>query len=447
MSIKASIRDMNLGAMKATLAPFALGEEAEKGLKKLLNIDIVTLGQGGGRIGAELARFGWDTWMVNSAEVDMVEHDWIKNKIMLRDPDRGNLQGTAKNAAIGHAIAEKNVNEFKKIAIETQYSDLVVVTVALGGGQGNGAIPTAIEWISKVRDLAEKRTEKGNPTIMVIASLPARDESNPNVWLNAASGIKKLQEYINEKKIGACCLIDNELIRDYYERHEKLVYMNRVFSALDYSNIMMARSLFETFILSVLSGQASMDSTEILEILSTPGWLTINRKEVVHTKDIDLNYEINSLFTENEVLASLDVSNSIAGGIAVITSAHNQLAAELVDQVKPIANRMLGRPSVLHSGILQTSSLYKKTYLIGLAVTPSLPEGISVSLIKKYKEEKGRKEEKEAAARAASTIFDDIEDIFSSNVKKQTRKGTVTLDDLEPVNEKPKTRKVCFSDL
>ncbi|AQT86989.1 cell division protein FtsZ (plasmid) [Paenibacillus larvae subsp. larvae] len=445
MPIKPSFKDMNLGAMKAALAPFALGEEAEKGLKKLLNIDIVTLGQGGGRIGAELARFGWNTWMVNSAEVDMAEHDWIKNKIMLRDPDRGNLQGTGKNAAIGHAIAQKNVNEFKKIAIETQYSDLVVVTVALGGGQGNGAIPTAIEWISKARDLAEKRTEKGNPTIMVIASLPARDESNPNVWLNAASGIKKIQEYINEKKIGACCLIDNELIRDYYERQEKLIYMNRVFSALDYSNIIMARSLFETFILTVLSGQASMDSTEALEILSTPGWLTINRKEIVHTKDLDLNYEINSLFTENEVLASLDVSNSIAGGIAVITSAHNQLAAELVDQVKPIANKILGRPSVLHSAILQTNSINKKTFLIGFAVTPSLPDTITGSLIGKYREEKQRKEEREAAARQASAAFEDIEDIYTK--PKAQSKNPITLDELDGKEEPKQKRAITFDDL
>ncbi|MGF7034057.1 hypothetical protein J2T17_005005 [Paenibacillus mucilaginosus] len=44
--------------------------------------------------------------MVNSASVDMEEHDWIprERKVFLSDPERGKLEGTAKNAAIGHAI-------------------------------------------------------------------------------------------------------------------------------------------------------------------------------------------------------------------------------------------------------------------------------------------------------------------------------------------------------
>ncbi|SED12499.1 hypothetical protein [Paenibacillus sp. GP183] len=446
--LKTNFKEMDLGAIRSTIAPFALSTEVEQRLKDVLNINIVTLGQGGGRKGAELARFGWDIWMVNSATVDMQEHDWIERKIILTDPERGKLEGTAKNAAIGHSIAQKNINAFKKIAIETQDSDLLILTVALGGGQGNGAIPTAAEWITKVREMAGKITEKGNSSVMVVASLPARDESNPDIWQNALSGLKYLQDLISEKKIGSVILIDNELIRNYYEKQEPLTYHNRSFSALDYSNIMLARTFFEIMVLPLLSGQVSMDSAELIEILTTPGWLTINKREFTYDNEINLEYEIDSLFKNNEVFASLDVGNTLAGGIALITSKHKSLPPSIVDQVKPITNKILGKPSILHSAVIQTNSLTAKSFLMGLAVTPKLPDSILETLMSKYTEEKRRKEEKELATRQVSAALEGFDSVFAKTTTTVAAKKKVTLDDLmDQGNNTTEKKRVTLEDI
>ncbi|MFC5449118.1 hypothetical protein ACFPOG_12670 [Paenibacillus aestuarii] len=446
MPVKLSFKEMDIGAIYKVLASFAKGPEVEQKLKSLLDVNIVTLGQGGGRKGAEMGRFGWDIWMVNSATVDMAEHDWIERKIKLEDPDRGKLEGTAKNAGIGHAIAQKNVAQFKKIAVETQDSDLVMVTVALGGGQGNGAIPTATEWLIKVRELAGKKTEKDNSTIVVVASLPTRDEANPDIWRNALSGIKLLQDLINQKKIGSVILVDNELIRNYYERNNPLVYNGKTFSALDYSNIMLARTFFEVMVLPLLSGPVSMDSAELMEILTTPGWLTINRTTLSFKDDIDVEREVELLFNDNEVFASLDISSAIAGGIALVTSKSRVIAPSIIDSVKPVANKILGKPSILHSAVIQSNSITDTSYLLGLAVAPSLPDSITQSLMNRYEEEKRRKEERELAARQASAALAGFDDVFSQ-ASRTTEKKRISLDDLEMPAPQQEKKKITIDDL
>jgi len=450
MALKTAFKEMTLGAIYKSLAPFATSPEVEKRLKDVLNIHIVTLGQGGGRKGAELARFGWDLWMVNSASVDMAEHDWIEKKVFLSDPDRGKLEGTAKNASIGHAIAQKNIPKFKQIAIETQDSDLVMVTVALGGGTGNGAIPTALEWLHKARKLADKMTEKGNPTIMVIASIPSRDEANPDIWKNALSGLKALQDLIDEKKIGSVILVDNEFVRNYYERQDPMVHQGKKLSALDYSNVLVARTFFEIMIIPLLSGQVSMDSSELLEILTTPGWLTINRK-ILNTSlgtKLNLEHDIEQLFQSNEVFSSIDIQDSLAGGIALLTNKSVSLPPSIVDQVKPITNKVLGRPSVLHSAIIQSNTVSDTAFLIGLAVSPKAPEAILTSLLDKYNEEKKRKGEKEQVARNKSSILAGFsDDVYTTTKTASVGKKKVTLEDLEQQDSRPTKKRITAEDL
>lgn len=446
MAIKPYFKEMDLGAIHHLLAPFAKSPEIEKRLEDMLSLNIITLGQGGGRKGAELGKFGWDVWMVNSAQVDMAEHDWIERKIVLTDPDRGKLEGTAKNATIGFQIANKNVDQFKKIAVETQETNLRIVTVALGGGQGNGSLPVALDWLIKVQDLAELRTERGNPTIMVIASLPSRDESNPDVWKNALSGLQYLQEQINQKNIGAVLPVDNELIRNYYR--QPLEYAGKRYSALDYSNTIVARTLFEVLSLPLLSGQVAIDSAELLDILTTPGWLTVNRREVsADIKPSTIEFELQELFGGSEVFASLDVSDATAGAIAVITGS-TMLSPDLVDQVKPITSKLLGRPSVLHHAVINTPAAKDEMYLLGLATTSNFPDTLLRSLTDKYEEETKRKEEKEA--RAKKEILSGFQSAYSSvaATSQSKSKKSVSLDDLmDKPSAGPVKKKVSLDDL
>jgi cell division GTPase FtsZ len=445
MSLKSSFREMNLGAIYTSLAPFAKSTEVEGKLSSILNLNIVTLGQGGGRKGAELARFGFDIWMVNSATVDMDEHHWIDQKIVLQDPDRGKIEGTAKNAAVGHDIAQKNVQAFKEIAVATQEADLVVVTVALGGGQGNGAIPTALEWISKVRKMVDSRPD--HPQIMVIASIPSRDESNPEIWKNALSGLKVLQNMISEKLIGAVIPVDNELIRNYYERQTPLQHNGKIFSALDYSNITVAKTLFEILTIPLLGGLMSLDSAELLEILSTPGWLTLNRRSLDSTDNLES--DIQELFRNSEILAKLDVQKTLAAGIALVTNGTKSVPPSLVDSIKPTTNKVLGKPPVLHSAVIQSNYHGTQSFLIGLASTSALPDALLDSLLAKYEEEEERKRQREEEARRQNSKLSGFADVFASKnqVAATSQKRKVSLDELDGNTQSAPKPKVSLDDL
>ncbi|MEF3313829.1 hypothetical protein PV433_33640 [Paenibacillus sp. GYB004] len=451
MPLKFSFRDMKLGAIYSQLAPFAKGgSEAEARLKDMLDLQIITLGQGGGRLGAELARFGFDSWMVNSASSDWSEQNWIDDgrKILLTDPERGKLEGTAKNAGIGHMIAQKNVQEFKKLALETQDADFLIVKVALGGGTGNGSLLTALEWISKVRDMASMRTERGNATIMVVASIPSRDEANPEIWRNTLSGIKVLQDFIDNKKIGTVLPVDNEFMRNFYEREQPLVHQQRTLSALDYSNVIVARTLFEALCIPLLGGQVAMDYTELVEIFSTPGWMTINRAEIHNQEELNVPLTIDSLFKQNEVFASLEVAKSLAGGIAVITGPRRKLSAASIDSIKPTTNELLGRPPVLHTAVLESNSINDNTsYVLGMSVTPSLPETLLDTLMQRYQQEKERREQLEAAARQTNSKLTGFDDVFSQ-AAATSQKKRITLDELELGDVQPAPKKrISIEDL
>lgn len=450
MGIKTSFREMNLGPLYDSLAAYAKAPAVEQRLNQLFSLYIVSLGQGGGRVGAELAKFGWDIKMVNSASVDMEEHKWIstKNKVMLEDPERGKLQGTAKNARIGYEIAQKNVNQFKKIGIDSQDSDLAIVTVALGGGQGNGSIPLAIDWLANVRERAGLVTERGNPTIMVVASIPSRDESNPDVWLNALSGLKKLQEYIDQKQVGSVLVIDNEFVKNYYERDRQVEHNGRPLSALDYSNMILARTLFETLVIPLLGGQVSMDSAELLEILTTPGWLTLNRRNI-RGENVNIESELQNLFLRSEVFASIDVKNAIAGGIALISNGTTQIKPSQIDSIKPITNTLLGQPSILHTAVAETQYNRDNSYLLGLAVTPTFPEAILDALMNKHEEELQRKKEREQSGRVMSNRLQNFDDVYSAQRETAAAGGRkkITLDDLEEPVDKPTKKKITLDDL
>lgn len=444
-----SLSNLNLGAIRELLSPFALSNAVELQFDKLLKYYVIGLGQGGGRICAEISRFGYDACLVNSATVDMREHDdhvWIKKKVILDDPDRGKIEGTAKNAALGHQLALKNLDKIKEVALDTQDADFVWVTVSLGGGTGNGALKTMLEWLVKVKELTGARTETGNMPIGVIASIPSRDESNPFVWQNAANGLKLLQEMINEKKIGSVLLVDNEKIAQYYTR-EPFYYRGKPFGMLDYSNIVIATSLFECSVVPVLKSQISMDTAELLEIFSTSGWLTLSKKRIVG-QELDLEKDLHDVFFNNEILAELDLSNTIACGLAVITSQQRALDPKTMDHIQPAVNKILNHPSIFHCSLAQSGALQNETVLLGMAVVPSLPEKLIATILEKYHEEKQRKQEKEEKSRVSLSAFDQIENVYD-NVQVGKRKKAITLEDLQEFDApaKPQKKRITLDDL
>ena len=118
--IKSFRKNENLGAIKAILSPHLLNRELETEMKRFPAQAIVGLGQGGGRIAAELSRFGFPTFLLNSSKSDMDEHKHLipeERRIVTSSKDYPELEGTDKNAQLGFEIAKENAQLYNQVEI------------------------------------------------------------------------------------------------------------------------------------------------------------------------------------------------------------------------------------------------------------------------------------------------------------------------------------------
>ncbi|MEH6945416.1 cell division protein FtsZ, partial [Bacillus sp. JJ722] len=202
-----------VGATKALLSEHVNSDEVKTELDRFLSMTVIGLGQGGGRIAAELSRFGMPTYILNSSKTDMDEHNKLipdSRRILTKSKQYNEIEGTSKNAALGFQIAKENQDEYKKVALneDVQNADFVWVSVSLGGGTGNGALKVALAFLSKVR--SNRSLPNGKIPLGIICSIPSKDERGSTFRKNALAGISELQKLITEGKIGSVLVIDNE---------------------------------------------------------------------------------------------------------------------------------------------------------------------------------------------------------------------------------------------
>jgi tubulin-like protein CetZ len=438
-----SMNELNsLGALKALLSPHINSDELNAALHRFPKQAIVGLGQGGGRMAAELSRFGFPTFLLNSSVSDMNEYEKLipeERRIETKSQEFPHLEGTDKDAQLGYQIAIENKAKYVQVATEDEVQDaeFVWVCVSLGGGTGNGALPVALNYLSQVRK--NSALPGGKIPLGVICSLPSIDEKGSAFRKNALAGINLLEKYIKEEKIGSVLVIDNQKISDYYNNAPLITSQGTQIDARSYSNMIVASSLFEVGILPLLRGRVVLDKTELLSTWATPGWLSISKRTVAEDafEQINFDTEITSLFKDNEVLAKYDFERAITGATAIIYPDGKHLSPKIADEVYKYASDLLG--SKVNHGVY-TSRQIKNILLYGLAVVNEPP--VRLEELKSEKSEWERIEKAQVEARKqASSGLDEFDDFFKVNTLSESRKTRLSAEDLlgdEPQVNKPK---------
>lgn len=438
--IKSFTENEKLGAIKALLSPHLLSDEVKSEMSRFPSQAIIGLGQGGGRIAAELSRFGFPTFLLNSSKSDMEEHRNLipeEKRIVTSSSDYPELEGTDKNAQLGFEIARENADLYKKVALDDsiQEAEFVWICVSLGGGTGNGALKVALTYLSKVREA--RALPGGKIPLGVICSLPSTDEKGSAFRKNALAGISVIQQFINENKMGAAIVIDNEKMKDYYAKSPLTTYGGTEIDAKSYSNMVIASALAEVSTLPLLDGRSVFDKTELLTTLSTPGWLSISKNKDLKNDD-NLQSVITELFKNNEVLASYDIQDAVAGAVAVMYPSTKNISPKIADDVYKYTSDLLN--SKVNLSITKNSKL-ESLALYGLAVYPTPSIRIKEIREELTKWETIEKEQAEAKKQAASSLgLDDFNDFFSSGEKSSSRKK-LTLDDLDDFGESDAAKK------
>ncbi|KAF0817188.1 cell division GTPase FtsZ [Cytobacillus firmus] len=446
MMIKAFGENEKLGAIKALLSPHLLSDELKSEMDRYPSQAIIGLGQGGGRIAAELSRFGYPTFLLNSSKSDMEEHKNLipeTHRIVTSSKDFPELEGTDKNAQLGFEIAKENADLYKKVALDdaVQDSEFVWVCVSLGGGTGNGALKVALAYLSKVRE--NRALPGGKIPLGVICSLPSSDERGSAFRRNALAGISVIQQLMNENKMGAAVVIDNEKMKDYYANSPLKTYGGLEIDAKSYSNMVIASALAEISSLPLLDGRSVFDKTELLTTLSTPGWLSISKHKELRN-DENIESVIGNLFNNNEVLATYKVQNAVAGAVAVLYPSSKNISPKIADDVFRYTSDLLD--TKVNLSISKNSKLENLT-LYGLAVYPSPSVRIQQLREELSQWEQLEKEQEEAKKQASSALgLDEFDDFFSSG-NTTVRRKKMTLDDLEFEDNENKPKKAKVADL
>ncbi|MEW9673591.1 cell division protein FtsZ [Ammoniphilus sp. 3BR4] len=425
----------NLGALKALLSRHVLSSELESEFSRFPSQAIVGLGQGGGRIAAELSRFGFPTFLLNSSKSDMNEHRGLipdERRIETKHTGYPALEGTDKNAQLGYEIAVENKDTYKLIAVEQdiQNAEFVWVCVSLGGGTGNGALKVALSYLSQIRSRRAIPTSDGNKIPLgVICSLPSKDEKGSAFRKNALAGINVLSQLMRERKIGSVLVMDNQKISDYYN-DPLTTTQGMEIDARSYSNMVVASTLFEICTLPLLGGRSVFDKTELLSTLSTPGWLSISKMNdltIDNEDSINFEAEITRLFKDNEVLADYRFDKALAGAIAVIYPEGKNISPKIADAVYGHASELLN--TKVNQAISKSRHL-QEILFYGLAVVAEAPVRIHQLLEEKNEWESIEEEQRKAQQEIATAGLDEFDDFFTTKKKLTHTRQNIGFDDL-----------------
>lgn len=433
----------DLGVANRIMEEHLKTPEVNKNKDKFVKFAFIGLGQGGGRIAAEFSRYRFPTYLFNTSESDMAEHEKLiprENRILTTSTQtKHNVEGTDKNADLGYTIASETENQRKYATVmmkpEVMDADFVWVTVSLGGGTGNGALPVVLNMLQKVRK--KKRFTVDRVPFGVICSLPPKDEVGSKIRENAIKGIDELKRLISEGEIGSVIVIDNEKLNENFLSEELVNKATGDFiDAKSYANIMVSLAVVETAAIPLLKGRMVLDMAEYLGTISTPGWLSISKAKVSDVNGLDV--VVKTMFEENEILATTTGEAVVNAAMAMLVPKTQHIPTNIQDNVLRYASTNY---NVRNRGILTVPDL-NETILYGMSV--SLAPPIRAEELDEELKVLKELEKQELAKRSSfnkiseNSGFTQMKSYGSTDEDSNT---TLSLDDLISDSEKPVTPK------
>jgi hypothetical protein len=398
------IRKDNLGCMN--FEGFVSRKEIDINKFKMAHIGG---GQTGGKICSEFIRTGYYANLYNTCDQDLQDTEKLLDKMINVEAGKDyttirldGFDGASKDRDIGlRAIMENKELLTKKLIMDKRIvdADFVWIDGALGGGTYNGSIKTVVQIVSGVMRKNKRFKVKvengqvkdiGKATVGLICAIP-EGFSKHKIKLNAAQALQEIKELHKKKLLGAVLLVDNQKLIDDFMKKENTD--NHDWTT--YGNTTVAQLITEIGVMCCIPGREAFDKSEIMDIISTPGFLTIGKKHLKYgwkkeKTDAEAITELikDSFENQNIFADGYDYSKAIHGGLAVLAPmGNNILSVKDTILLKQELNNYLDSPEVevTHFGVFEndifgtyTEPMVSKLEAIvyTLAVTKELPKRI-----------------------------------------------------------------------
>ena len=358
------------GVENIALSKHVTSSETISEVERFPTFAVIGLGQAGGRIASEIARFGCPIFLINTCKSDMMEKDLKiseERKYLTSCKRFPRLEGTGGYGARGLEIAEANADIYEEIANkqEVRDADFIWVTASLSGGTGSGALDFTITKLIESRKETNFYIE--GVRIGVICTLPAIHEMSVIGIRNTLTCIKQLQNRINENEISSVLVIDNEKIMDYYSDEKITETIRSTIDRKTYSNKLTAALLIEISVLPFLVGRSVFDKTSFLSLISTPGWLSISK--IIYSNSLQtLELEVLRLYEESDFFVEYGQNNINTLCTAILYPKFTYYSPEIADMAIKYASK------------IQTLKTYE-SISVNSAINGVVLYGISVSNI------------------------------------------------------------------
>jgi len=248
------------------------------GNKKKLSFSFIGAGQFGGRQGDEFARLNHNVRAINTSDSDLSDLKVISNIIKLE-----NYNGAVKDIERGQQAIKDNRDVILSVLQHEDITkaDHVFVIGGMGGGTGNAAVPVILSNLAKVRT-----PFNGKPSFGPIISVPGTWEKR-GIKKNARWGLSHIDSMVKKGTCGAVTIIDNEKLFAITDS----IFSNAdtTLSWSDYGNSALASLFTELAFLTSLPSSKTFDEDELLDVLSTPGYLSYGKAYVTSEESLEKN--------------------------------------------------------------------------------------------------------------------------------------------------------------
>ncbi|MEK3955967.1 MULTISPECIES: plasmid replication protein [unclassified Psychrobacillus] len=283
------------------------------------------LGMAGGSIAAACANiklgdghpiYPYSGLFVNTSRIDMatIKTTNPKTKKLLI----GNGQGAGRDIEIGEEMFDASTEvigeEFDKIF---NGHDFIWVVAGLGGGTGTGTVINALEMV----------IEKGyGGRFGLILTLP-RDSEGLNVFENAMKRLKTIEEFMDS--FGSIIFVDNQKLYQEFEKSHKNAPVG---DYIRHANRFIAETLHEMNVVTASYkpvAEFNFDSSEFINLISTPGVLhiakaTMDATEIVDAKSYNYEQHVENMLVEGVLSGGYELK--YADKLAVSIFAENSMA-------------------------------------------------------------------------------------------------------------------------
>ncbi|WP_338709253.1 hypothetical protein [Paenibacillus amylolyticus] len=323
------------------------------GNKHKLQFTFIAAGQYGGRQGDEFARLEHKVHAVNTSESDLSDLKVIKNIIKLN-----NYNGAVKDITRGQQAIKDNREQILALLQHEDVidSDHVFVIGGMGGGTGNAAVPMILSNLSRVRKLFN-----GKPTFGPIVSVPGSWEKR-GLKKNARWGLSHIDSMVKNGTCGAAIIVDNEKL---FEMTEGIFSNTETKLAwTDYGNSALASIFTELAFLTSLPSSKTFDEDELLDVLSTPGYLSLGKAYISNEDGLEGNsikQIIERSFRNSPTADDYDYElDAVNGFVTVVDPIKNPIITDpIFKEIEETFGKFIAGAEKPHSGLIDNNQYGK----------------------------------------------------------------------------------------